>query len=187
MVFDNQAEKKLQKITLFKNNLITGRREEAMALLTSLGRQDDIDEILERANEKPKPKMAQLTEMYTVKTNRKAAFLIISLNVLGQFCGMMTVIAFITVIFEMTGSNMEAHISTIVVGATQVFASVIAPVFVDRIGRKILLLLSTGICALSLVSFTFVLLCYFCFTFVLLCYFCFIVLLLFYCLTFLFY
>ncbi|KAJ8715701.1 hypothetical protein PYW07_010183 [Mythimna separata] len=133
-------------------HVMKGRKEVAMATLTSLGRQGDIDEVVAQADDKPKPKLAQLTEMYTVKSNRKATFIILSLNILGQFSGMMIVIAFVSVIFEMTGSNIEAHISTIIVGVTQVFSSIIAPLVVDRIGRKVLLLLSFAGCSLSLFS-----------------------------------
>ncbi|KAJ8709797.1 hypothetical protein PYW08_009801 [Mythimna loreyi] len=132
--------------------VMKGKKEEAMATLSSLGRQGDIDEVVTQADDKPKPKIAQLTEMFTVKSNRKATFIILSLNILGQFSGMMIVIAFVSVIFEMTGSNIEAHISTIIVGVTQVFSSIIAPLVVDRIGRRLLLLLSFAGCSLSLFS-----------------------------------
>lgn len=136
----------------FNNNLILGKKTEAMATLTSLGRQDDIDAVVAQANIKPKPKIAQLTELYTVKSNRKAAFIITALNILTQFSGMIIVTAFVSVIFEMTGSNLEPHVNTIIIGGTQVFASIIAPLLVDRIGRKILLLASCAASSLSLVS-----------------------------------
>ncbi|KAJ8709796.1 hypothetical protein PYW08_009800 [Mythimna loreyi] len=132
--------------------VMKGKKEEAMATLTSLGRQDDIDEVVAQADDKPRSKIAQLTEMFTVKSNRKATWIVVMLNILTQLSGMLVVTAFVSVIFEMTGSDMEAHISTIIVGITQVFASVIAPLLVDRIGRKILLLISFAGCALCLFS-----------------------------------
>ncbi|KAJ8709793.1 hypothetical protein PYW08_009797 [Mythimna loreyi] len=132
--------------------VMKGRRDEAMANLASLGRQDDIDEIIARANEKPKSNMAQLTEMYTVKSNRMAAFIIISLNIFQQLSGVIAVMTFVTIIFGMTGSNMESHISTIIVGVTQVVAAIFAPILVDRSGRRILMLVSTAGCALSLAA-----------------------------------
>ena len=128
-----------------------------MANLTSLGRQDDIDEIVAQANEKPKSNMAQLTEMYTVRSNRKAAFIIISLNIMQQTSGVIAVMSFVTIIFDMTGSTMESHISTIIIGLTQVFAATFAPLLVERTGRRLLLLVSTAGCALSLVSLSFLL------------------------------
>uniref|UniRef100_A0A2A4IXX0 Major facilitator superfamily (MFS) profile domain-containing protein n=1 Tax=Heliothis virescens TaxID=7102 RepID=A0A2A4IXX0_HELVI len=132
--------------------VMAGNKEEAMATLTSLGRKGDIDEVLATANEKPMSNFEQLSEMFTLKTNRKALFIIIILNILQQASGIMAMLSFVTIIFELTGSNMEAHISTIIIGVTQVFAASIAPILVDRSGRRILLLVSTAACSLSLVA-----------------------------------
>ncbi|KAJ8709790.1 hypothetical protein PYW08_009794 [Mythimna loreyi] len=129
--------------------VMKGRKDEAMANLRLLGRQD-LDEILAEANEKPKSNMAQLTEMYTVRSNRMAAFIIISLNVFQQLSGVIAVMSFVTIIFEMTKSNLQPHVSTIIIGVTQVAAAIFAPILVDRSGRRILLLVSTAGCALSL-------------------------------------
>ncbi|KAJ8715696.1 hypothetical protein PYW07_010178 [Mythimna separata] len=132
--------------------VMKGRKDEAMANLTSLGRQDDIHEIIARANDKPKSNMAQLTEMYTVKSNRMATFIIISLNIFQQLSGVIAVMSFVTIIFDMTDSNLEPHISTIIIGVTQVVAAVFAPVLVEKSGRRILLLVSTAGCSLSLAA-----------------------------------
>lgn len=43
------------------------------------------------------------------------------------------------------------YIATIIVGTTRLIASMIAPIVVERAGRRILLLVSTAFCALSLV------------------------------------
>ncbi|KAJ8715695.1 hypothetical protein PYW07_010177 [Mythimna separata] len=132
--------------------VMKGRKDDAMANLTSLGRQDDIDEIVAKANDKPKSNMAQLTEMYTVRSNRMATFIIISLNMFQQLSGVIAVMSFVTIIFDMTESNLEPHISTIIIGVTQVVAAVFAPLVVDRSGRRILLLVSTAGCSLSLTA-----------------------------------
>ncbi|KAF9414412.1 hypothetical protein HW555_007666 [Spodoptera exigua] len=132
--------------------VMANRRDEAMELLTSLGRKDDIDDVVATANEKPMSNKAQMTEMVTVKSNRKALFIIITLNILQQFSGIIAVISFATTIFEMTGSSIEPHVSTIIVGVTQVGAASIAPLFVDRTGRKILLLISSAACTISLIA-----------------------------------
>ncbi|KAJ8709792.1 hypothetical protein PYW08_009796 [Mythimna loreyi] len=132
--------------------VMKGKRDEAMANLKSLGRQDDIDEIVAKANDKPKSNMAQLTEMYTVRSNRMATFIIVSLNIFQQLSGVIAVMSFVTIIFDMTESNLESHISTIIIGVTQVVAAIFAPVLVDRSGRRILLLVSTAGCSLSLAA-----------------------------------
>ncbi|XP_035441861.2 facilitated trehalose transporter Tret1-like [Spodoptera frugiperda] len=130
--------------------VMANRRDEAMELLTSLGRKDDIDDVVAKANEKPISNKAQMAEMFTIKSNRKALFLIITLNILQQLSGINIVLSFSTTIFELTGSSMEPHISTIIVGVTQVGAASIAPLFVDRTGRRILMLISTAVCSISL-------------------------------------
>ncbi|KAJ8715697.1 hypothetical protein PYW07_010179 [Mythimna separata] len=128
------------------------KRDEAMENLTSLGRQDDIDEVVAKANEKPKSNIDQLTEMYTIRSNRRATFIIIVLNILQQSSGVVAVGAFVTIIFDMTGSDLESHISTIIIGVTQVVSATIAPVLIDRTGRKSLLLISTAACSISLTA-----------------------------------
>ncbi|KAF9800155.1 hypothetical protein SFRURICE_016580, partial [Spodoptera frugiperda] len=110
--------------------VMANRRDEAMDLLTSLGRKDDIDDVVAKANEKPISNKDQMAEMVTVKSNRKALFIILVLNILQQFSGIIAVISFATTIFELTGSSMEPHISTIIVGVTQVGAASIAPLFI---------------------------------------------------------
>lgn len=133
-------------------NYVLGKEIEATATLTKLGRQAEVDEVVAKAKDKAKPKITQLTELYTEKANRKAAVLIISLNILTQFSGLIDVLAFVSYIFEITGSNIEAHLSSTSIAVTQFLVSIIAPLLVYKFGRKILLLISCAICSLSLVS-----------------------------------
>lgn len=104
------------------------------------------------ATQQPKSNMAQLTEMFTIKANKRALVILITLNISQQMSGFIAVLFFVTTIFDLTGSNLESHISTIIVGVTQIFAALITPVFVDRTGRKSLLLVSTAGCFISIVS-----------------------------------
>uniref|UniRef100_A0A2H1WAF6 SFRICE_008901 n=1 Tax=Spodoptera frugiperda TaxID=7108 RepID=A0A2H1WAF6_SPOFR len=133
-------------------HVIAGKKEAAIANLTLLGRQNDIEEVVTKASQKPRSKRDQMAEMFTVKSNRRALFIVLTLSVLQQMSGVIPLTAFVTIIFAMTGSTLEAHVSTIIVGLTQIFAASIAPLLVDRIGRKILLLVSTAACSLSMAS-----------------------------------
>lgn len=90
--------------------------------------------------------------MYRVKSNRKALFLLVTLNILQQMSGFYSMILFATNIFDMSGSSMESHISTIILGVTQLVSSLAAPFFIENVGRRPLLLISTAISTLSLVS-----------------------------------
>ncbi|CAH0597651.1 unnamed protein product [Chrysodeixis includens] len=131
--------------------VMVGRIKEATDNLTSLGREDEIDTVIAIANqEETKSELAQFTEIFTVKSNRKAIFILLVLNILQQLSGFYAIILFVTNIFEMSGSSLEAHISTIIVGVVQVVAALITPLFVENIGRKPLLTYSTAISALCL-------------------------------------
>lgn len=126
--------------------------------MTDLGRSDIKEVVLAATNEKAekteKDKTAEWKELFQLKSNRKALYIVVTLNVLQQMSGAMVVILFATRIFEIAGSTIPPHIATIVIGVTQLAGAFITPLFVDRVGRKILLMVSCALCSLCLVSFT---------------------------------
>lgn len=91
-------------------------------------------------------------QVLTVKSNRKALFITLTLGILQQGSGIIAVTFFATTIFQLAGSSIEPNIATIIIGVTQIFSSTLTPFFVERIGRRILLIYSTTVCTLSLVS-----------------------------------
>ncbi|CAH0597652.1 unnamed protein product [Chrysodeixis includens] len=133
--------------------VMVGKSDEAAATLISLGRENDVDTVLATANEKEtKNNLSLFTDMYRVKANRMALFLLITLNVLQQMSGFYSMILFATNIFDMSGSSMESHISTIILGVTQLVSSLAAPFFIENVGRRPLLLMSTAISTISLTT-----------------------------------
>jgi uncharacterized membrane protein len=78
--------------------------------------------------------------------------LIISAGLLSfqQLSGINVVLFYSQSIFEKAGSSLEPAIATICVGIVQVFASGCTPLVVDRLGRKLILLVSAGGMAISL-------------------------------------
>lgn len=139
-------------IKIKTKHTISGQDEEAKETLLSLGRESDIDIILQTKYDIPKPNRAQeWTEIITVKSNRKAMLITLSLGMLQQMSGVVAVIFFATTIFELAGSSIQPNIATIIIGVTQICASSITPFFVERSGRKVLLLVSTAVCSISLV------------------------------------
>lgn len=132
-------------------NQVSGEEIEATAL-TELGRPAEVDEVRAHSKDKPKSKLTQVTELYTEMSNRKASILIISLNILTQFNGVIVVLAFVSYILEMTGSDINAHLSSTTIGVAQFLVSIIAPLCVYKLGRKTLLLASCAVCSFSLVS-----------------------------------
>ncbi|XP_026729745.1 facilitated trehalose transporter Tret1-like [Trichoplusia ni] len=131
--------------------VMTGKIKEASENLISLGREKEIDTVVAIANQEgTKSELAQFTEIFTIKSNRKTIFILLVLNILQQLSGFYAIILFVTAIFDMSGSNLESHISTIIVGVVQMVAALITPLFVENIGRKPLLTYSTAISTLCL-------------------------------------
>lgn len=92
------------------------------------------------------------SDLVTIKSNRKALLITLTLNIFQQLSGVIVVTFFVTTIFDLADSSIEPNIATIIIGITQLGSSCITPFFVERFGRKFLLLLSTAVCFLSLVS-----------------------------------
>lgn len=134
---------------------VPGNDEKAVQILKSLGRTDpnDINKVLSSKEEKTITFMSQWTELFYKKSNRRALFIVLILLILQQFSGANVVTLFATQIFHMAGSTVAPHIATIIVGVTRLTGACIAPITVERAGRKVLLLISTSLCCLSLVSF----------------------------------
>ncbi|XP_041985447.1 facilitated trehalose transporter Tret1 isoform X3 [Aricia agestis] len=86
-------------------------------------------------------KTATLSDVFK-GSNFKAFYISCTLVMAQQLCGINAVLFYMTVIFESSGLDI-ADIATIIIGAVQVVASAITPFAVDRLGRRILLLIST--------------------------------------------
>ncbi|CAG5021074.1 unnamed protein product [Parnassius apollo] len=94
-------------------------------------------------------KTATLADIFR-GSNFKAFYITCTLVVFQQFSGITAVLFYMSSIFSAAGSNLDWSISTIIVGAVQVVASMITPLVVDRLGRRILLLVSTCGTAIAL-------------------------------------
>lgn len=70
--------------------------------------------------------------------------LLIGLGVLflNQACGLFALVNYATNIFKMSGSSMDPNTCTIIVGATLLIGTLIETNYVDRMGRRILLITS---------------------------------------------
>ncbi|KOB67447.1 Uncharacterized protein OBRU01_19809 [Operophtera brumata] len=119
--------------------------------LNLLGRGQDLEKVLETFNKKEKTnKIQDWTEIFTIKSNRMSLVITFTIGALQQTSGVAVVLFFATTIFHLAGSSIRPDIATIIIGVTRLVSSIIAPTFVERSGRKILLLISTMACAMSL-------------------------------------
>lgn len=70
----------------------------------------------------------------------------------NQFCGANAVGFYTVSIFKEAELGLDAHLSSIIVGVVQVLATILASVFVENAGRRVLLLFSFATMAISLMT-----------------------------------
>lgn len=90
--------------------------------------------------------------------NRPFAICCISM-VAHEVCGVFTMINYAGVIFKEAGSSMDAGWAAITVGAIQLVGSYTASLLIDRLGRKLLMVVSfagTAICHAILASYVYI-------------------------------
>ncbi|XP_053619872.1 facilitated trehalose transporter Tret1 isoform X2 [Plodia interpunctella] len=75
--------------------------------------------------------------------NFKAFYISCALVFFQQFSGINAVLFYMTSIFDAAGAGIDSAYATIIIGAVQVVASGITPIVVDRLGRRILLMISS--------------------------------------------
>ncbi|CAH0597622.1 unnamed protein product [Chrysodeixis includens] len=96
-----------------------------------------------------KEKTAKITDLFR-GNNFKAFYISMALVAFQQFSGINAVLFYLTNIFEAAGSSLDASISTIIIGSVQLGASCVTPLAADRLGRKVLLMISSAGTAVGL-------------------------------------
>ncbi|OXA60898.1 Facilitated trehalose transporter Tret1 [Folsomia candida] len=87
------------------------------------------------------------------KTYLKPLLTSLGLMFFQQFSGINAVIFYTVNIFEMSGSSVDSNLATIIVGLVNIGATIGATLLIDRLGRKVLLIISDVfmfICLMSL-------------------------------------
>ena len=97
-------------------------------------------------------KQTTLSDLFRVKANFKALLFTCALVSFQQFTGINVVLIYAEDIFKSTGSSLNTSLSTIIVGIVQMLASGVTPLVVERLGRRILLVVSGVGSAVTLVS-----------------------------------
>jgi facilitated trehalose transporter len=126
-------------------HLFLGREEEAQKALQWLrGSSTDIRAELneiKNTNLLSKKCATKLTDLLG-KTYLKPLLTSLGLMFFQQFSGINAVIFYTVSIFEMSGSSVDSNLSTIIVGLVNIAASIFATLLIDRVGRKVLLVVS---------------------------------------------
>lgn len=83
-------------------------------------------------------------DILNTRSNIKALIISLSLISFQQLSGVNVVTFYTQILFAATGSTIPPEISAIIIGGVQVIAAFVTPFVVDRVGRKILLLISAA-------------------------------------------
>lgn len=83
----------------------------------------------------------------------KAFFTAFMLMALNQFSGSFAFFNYMSDIFAQTGTDIDPNTCTIIMGVAQITGTCLTMIMVDRFGRKLLMLVSSGGMAVGLIGF----------------------------------
>ncbi|KAL0276887.1 UNVERIFIED_CONTAM: hypothetical protein PYX00_004355 [Menopon gallinae] len=134
--------------------LSKGKRSEAISTLKWF-RGDNYDvrsELCKIEEEITEARENKATFKDLISSNANINALVISLGLMlfQQLSGINAVIFYTASIFQAAGSDLDSNVCAIIVGAVQVVVTYFATLLVDLAGRKILLLISSGVMCVCL-------------------------------------
>ncbi|XP_068146123.1 facilitated trehalose transporter Tret1-2 homolog [Drosophila tropicalis] len=122
-----------------------GKTEKAEKALKFLrGKDTDNTAELNQLAEESKKEKVRATDALFRKATLKGLFLAVFLMLFQQFTGINAIVFYSSQIFKSANTGISANLCTILLGIIMVLSTVMAVFLVDRIGRKIILLI-TGI------------------------------------------
>lgn len=104
---------------------------------------------LKKQHEEHKKKKLTLTKSLTQRSTIRGIFIILGLMFFQQMCGINAIIFYTKSIFEDADTGIDSGHATIIVGTMQVISVFVSSNIVDKLGRRLLLLPSAAIMALS--------------------------------------
>lgn len=126
--------------------LMKGKRDSAKKSLQWLRRRDDVEEELneiETAVKRQEEERGRPQDLLIVPSNRKALLIMFTLNTTQHFCGISVVLMNVQTILHDAGSAVNSELSAILFGVCMLIASVGGSPFIDRFGRRVLLISSS--------------------------------------------
>ncbi|KAF5273709.1 hypothetical protein FQA39_LY07399 [Lamprigera yunnana] len=99
----------------------------------------------QEADEKTK-----IFDVFTVKSNRKAAFVFTILCLTRKFSGNNPFLFYTAYIFQSAGGSLDPNLSVIIFLCVQVVAATVALDLLDRLGRRPVIIAATIVCILAL-------------------------------------
>ncbi|XP_074027457.1 facilitated trehalose transporter Tret1-like [Leptinotarsa decemlineata] len=112
--------------------------------------QAEILNISERLELEGNERHGGLSIIFKDKGMRKSLVISVGLLMSQQFSGINAVIAFLDPIFDASGTGIPTNLSTILIGFIQVLATIVTAAIVEKLGRKVLLLISSAGTSISM-------------------------------------
>lgn len=103
---------------------------------------------MQAENEHRKKEKIPMMQIFTSKATVRALYISFGLMVFQQMSGINAVIFYTTIIFDEANVVIDPSVATIIVGVMQVIATFVSTMVVDKLGRRILLLMSVSIMGL---------------------------------------
>ncbi|PSN29883.1 Facilitated trehalose transporter Tret1, partial [Blattella germanica] len=125
--------------------LAKGNRDEATTALMWLRGQSRKGASLEESMRNK----SKLSDLIATRGNIKALYLSLGLVTSQQLSGINAVLFYTQNIFKASGGSLKPEVATIIVGVVMLLASCVTPLVVDRLGRRILLLISAIVMGIS--------------------------------------
>ena len=111
-----------------------------------------IESIKEAMRESKQVKKNTLMDLLSTKIFRKCLVILFFAKATKMLSGAVTIGGYTQSIFSATGFKLEPKYSAVVIYGTQLFASIMAVGFVDRVNRRTLFLISGITCTICLIS-----------------------------------
>lgn len=127
-----------------------GKEDEAIKSLKRFRGEtfDPTDEIADLQKEEEQRKSQNVREALKQKSSQRAMLISFGLMFFQQLSGINAVIFYMTTIFADARIDLQPEIATIIVGVVQVIATFIATLTLDKLGRRLLLLVSDSLMAI---------------------------------------
>ncbi|XP_032523397.2 facilitated trehalose transporter Tret1-like isoform X2 [Danaus plexippus] len=120
-------------------------------ILRDLDRLEDLEKFISSKKDyKTISSKKDWEDLFTIKSNRKALFRVMSINILQHCSGVMAVVFFSSTIFEIAESKIEGNTAMIIIGGCQLLGSGFTPFVIEKVGRKPILMISCVICSITM-------------------------------------
>lgn len=120
-----------------------GKPERAMSGLKTLRKTDaDISSEMAAFEAENKKEKVMVKDAMVRKSTLRGLIIAALLMMLQQFTGINGIVFYVTGIFEKAGTGLSPSTCTIITGCVQLIMTFVATLIIDRVGRKVLLLIS---------------------------------------------